>query len=140
MTKNYWQLQKPYQSRDNICWTQQNHLKSGQIMRTSSISENLTVVVTTRHEVQQLHKHIKLSVGNQVGKITRELDKKSLLNQSSIYTKYTWSMLQPHVHLIFYSRPPCSRPMMSHNVTCHVPLHHPKEKEKKKKINIKSEK
>jgi len=30
----------------------------------------------------------------------------------------------------------CSRPMMSH----HVPLHRPKEKEKKNKINIKSEK
>jgi len=25
--------------------------------------------------------------------------------------------------------------MMSHHVTCHVPLHHPKEKKKKKKEN-----
>ena len=30
------------------------------------------------------------------------------------------SMLQPHVCLISYSRPPCSRLMTSHHVTCHV--------------------
>jgi len=30
------------------------------------------------------------------------------------------SMLHPHVCLISYSRPPCSRPMMSPHVTCHV--------------------
>ena len=30
------------------------------------------------------------------------------------------SMLQPHIHLISYSRPPYSRPMTSHHVTCHV--------------------
>ena len=38
---------------------------------------------------------------------TRELNKESLLNQSPIYTKYIWSVLQPHVHLISYSRLPC---------------------------------
>ena len=76
------------------------------------------VVATTRYKVQQLHKRVKLLVGNQVGKITRELNKESLLNQSPIYTKHAWSMLpiikpallsmlQPHVHLIPYSRPPC---------------------------------
>jgi len=40
----------------------------------------INIVVTTRHKVQQLYKQVKLSVGNQVGKITRELDKESLLN------------------------------------------------------------
>jgi len=38
---------------------------------------------------------------------TRELDNESLLNYHPIYTKYIWSMLQPHVRLISYSRPPC---------------------------------
>jgi len=37
-------------------------------------------MATTRHKVQQLHKRVKLLVGNQVGKITRELNKESLLN------------------------------------------------------------
>ena len=52
-------------------------------------------------------------------KITRELNKESLLNQSYLYTKHAWSMLpiikpallsmlQSHVHLIPYSRPSCS--------------------------------
>ena len=41
------------------------------------------------------------------GKFTRELDKESLLNQSPIYTEYTWSVLHPHVCLISYSRPLC---------------------------------
>ena len=68
------------------------------------------VVATTRHKVQQLHKQVKLSVGNQVGKITRELNKESLLNQGPIYIKSSWSMLLiinptlmsmllPYVHL-----------------------------------------
>ena len=39
-----------------------------------------------------------------MGKITRELDKESLLNLSPIYTEYTWSVLHSHVHLISYSR------------------------------------
>ena len=49
---------------------------------------------------------------------TRELDKEPLLNQSPIYTNVSWSMLliirpallsmlQPHVCLTSYSRPPC---------------------------------
>ena len=42
--------------------------------------------------------------------------------------------------VIFQTLLLCSKLMTSHNVTCHVPLHCPKEKEKKKKIHIKSEK
>ena len=75
------------------------------------------VVATTRHKVQQLHKQVKLLVGNQVGKITREFNKEPLLYQSPIYTKCSWSvlpiinpalmsMLHSHVHLISYSRLP----------------------------------
>ena len=30
------------------------------------------------------------------------------------------SMLRSHIYLMSYSRPPYSRPMMSHHVTCHV--------------------
>ena len=48
--------------------------------------------------------------------------------------------------IIFQILPLCSRPMMSHHVTCHVTavscassLSKGKRKEKKKKINIKSE-
>jgi len=70
------------------------------------------------------------------------------------------SMLYSHVHLISYLRLPyyisdvifqilllCSRPMMSHHVTCHVTtmshassLSKRKSKTKQNKINIKSEK
>ena len=116
------------------------------------VNKVLYVMATTRHKVQQLHKQVKFSVGNQVGKITRELDKESLLNQSPLYTKHTWSilpiikpvllsMLQSHICLIFQSRPPCSRPMLLYHVTCHVTVvSHAsssfkiKIKEKKKKI------
>ena len=72
-----------------------------------SIPPKLSVVAITKYKVQQLHKRVKLLVGNQVEKITRELNKESLLNQSPLYTKHAWSILQPHVCLIPYSRPPC---------------------------------
>ena len=42
MTKNYLQQWKPLQSGDNICWTLQRNLKSGQIMKISNISRNHT--------------------------------------------------------------------------------------------------
>ena len=57
-------------------------------------------------------------------------------------------MLYPHVYLISYSGPSCSRPMISHHVTCHGTvmsytfLSSLKEKKKgiQKKRNIKSRK
>ena len=67
---------------------------------------------------QMITQGVNLLVRVSSGEFTRELDKESLLNQSSIYTKHAWSvlpifnptlmsMLHPHSCLMFYSRPPC---------------------------------
>ena len=102
-------------------------------------------------------------------KFTRELNKESLLNQSLIYTKSSWSMLLiinpalmsmllSHVRLKATMLPTCALTsssrsfyhilglMMSHHVICHVTamscasLLSLKRKEIQKKRNIKSRK
>ena len=40
ITRNYWQLWNPSQNGDNIYWTPQKYLKSGQIIKISSTFEN----------------------------------------------------------------------------------------------------
>ena len=77
-------------------------------------------VIATTHQTQSPMTALTSKSQNRIssGKFTRELNKKSLLNQSPIYTKHAWSMLpifnptlmsmlHSHSCLMFYSRPPC---------------------------------
>ena len=67
----------------------------------------VTVVATTYHKGQMISLMSKPQSRSIMWEFTRELNKESLLNQHPIYTKYIWSVLQPYVCLISYSRPPC---------------------------------
>ena len=65
---------------------------------------------------------------------------------SALYLTQGYHIIYICPNIIFQTFSPCSRPMTSHHVTCHVTmvsyassLSKRKEKEKKKKINIKSE-
>ena len=74
------------------------------------------VVATTRHKSPMITQAINLLGRYQVGS-SQENSTRSLFLIRVLYTKYIWSMLQPHVHLISYSRSPCVLQVS----WCHLP-------------------
>ena len=125
-----------YKKLDGLCWLLlQPTLKT--ICSSQVLWQPLIEITNDRTDSKS---HSKITSKE----ITRELDKKSLLNYYPIYISYTWSVLliimpalmfilHSHVYLMFYSRPSyciyvlysdiifqilpsCSRPMTS----CHV--------------------
>ena len=82
----------------SLYWTSETPLSSNII--TSECCGNY---LSQRQMITQV---VNLLMGYQVGN-SQENSTRSLFLIRVLYTKYIWSVLQPHVRLISYSRPPC---------------------------------